>query len=93
VGWGGGIGSSAATQNDYTLGLGPTRAQSARPEVLRAARFFSANALFFNLSYLDQSHYNFSVSEKRHYNSCILKFAITILCFPPKRHRIRMETT
>jgi hypothetical protein len=43
--------------------------------------------------YLDQSHYNFSGLEKRHYNSRILKFAIIILCFPPKRHKIRMETT
>jgi hypothetical protein len=43
--------------------------------------------------YLDQSHYNFSDLEKRHYNSCILKFSITILFFPPKRYRIRMETT
>jgi hypothetical protein len=37
-GWGGGIGSSAAMQNDYTLGLGPTRAQSAGPERREAGR-------------------------------------------------------
>jgi hypothetical protein len=44
------------------------------------------------LGYLDRGHYNFSDLKKHHYNSPILKFAITILILPDPYHFLHLPT-